>query len=69
MPMRYEDVENYYRNFASGISKDSYLEFENEIFDTYREYFSETLNADAGNEKIVKDVWKETQGINPDKLP
>ena len=69
MPMRYEDVENYYRNFASGISKDSYLEFENEIFDTYREYFSETLNADAGNERIVKDVWKETQGINPDKLP
>jgi len=69
MPMRYEDVENYYRNFASGISKDSYLEFENEIFDTYREYFSETLNADAGNEIIVKDVWKETQGINPDKLP
>jgi len=69
MPMRYEDVENYFPKFASGIAKDSYLEFESEEFNTYREYFNETLNPDAGNEKIVKDVWQETMGVNPAKLP
>ena len=69
MPMQYSDVVKHFEPFANNIKEEDYLSFDNPVFDTYREYFSETLNADAGNEIIVKDVWKETQGINPDKLP
>jgi|TARA_R110000824_G_scaffold67832_2_gene175570 hypothetical protein len=69
MPMQYSDLAKHFKSFASTIKEEDYLEFENSIFDTYRNFFGETLNPDAGNERIVKDIWKETMGVNPNKLP
>ena len=67
MPMQYQDVVTHFPVFANNIKEEDYLSFDNPVFDTYKNYFGETENKDAGNEKIVKDIWKETEGVNPDK--
>ena len=65
--MQYEDVVTHFPVFSNNIKEEDYLSFDNPVFDTYKNYFGETENKDAGNEKIVKDIWKETKGVNPDK--
>ena len=65
--MQYEDVVTHFPVFANNIKEENYLSFDNPTFDTYKNFFGETENKDAGNEKIVKDIWKETEGVNPDK--
>lgn len=67
MPMQYSDVEKHFPVLVNNLKEQDYLSFDNSIFDTYKNFFGETENKDAGNEKIVKDIWKETSGVNPDK--